>query len=689
MIESYYRHLVNSNSTGQNWFRHKLNEARTLQGKSKDSDRTNNRRFNNSLDLTFETFAGTRAISENLQLDRELLITGASAPKIDVDTIPGITIKEFDWDPHLKKEKPKLDDLAHFIPHDQHVVFVHSVLALQQSLTQIDHLLSPAFDTFVAQSVDHQTIPMYLRQLQLDFDELATKAFVSEIREIAITGSDPYSEIGTDLGIILLLKSKKAAKGFCPLRSRKNWLRRGSSMGIADSGFAFNADRSKSAYFFRRDSKVVLSNSSYQLAYLEKCMGGKVKPLAELKEFEFFRQRYSLTADETAFLFMSDAAIRRWCSAQWRITQSRRVRALSMLHQLQSMNMAECLSLERNQTKALEVNPFTKYLGDISLSATGVHSSRYGSIGFMTPISELAVNKVSAEEKQGYERWRESYQRNWSQAFDPIGLQLKMSGNRIQADLSVIPLILSTSYRWMSEGAPMERYAGDLHPNALIHLIASPGSDQIIAAFVQKLKTVEVYFDDDKTFWRDFTDDKEAEAYFRKNINRLPFGIALQFEDDASMKRFAEFAKQILDSSIVTETELKHKSISYLRLKIEESFLFGDQEFVNLHVLKHDGRLLLALNENLVKQAIDRINKPLSPKQKRSLLGKNMAIQVNERFFRTMEGLGSDYYRTTIRDRSWNNIPILNEWKREFPQHDPHSMHIEILESEISLRRRW
>src|SRR5207247_10483434 len=75
---------------------------------------------------TFELFSGGGAVCENWQLDRELVFprgnTDAGKP-VPLDSIVGITVKEFDWQPHIKDVKPKLDPLASAIPADQHVVF--------------------------------------------------------------------------------------------------------------------------------------------------------------------------------------------------------------------------------------------------------------------------------------------------------------------------------------------------------------------------------------------------------------------------------------------------------------------------------------------------------------------------------------------------------------------------------------
>ena len=52
--------------------------------------------------------------------------------------------------------------------------------------------------------------------------------------------------------------------------------------------------------------------------------------IASLDEYRFFRQRYK-RGDETAFVIITDGAIRRWCGPKWRISMSRRLRAAAQL----------------------------------------------------------------------------------------------------------------------------------------------------------------------------------------------------------------------------------------------------------------------------------------------------------------------------------------------------------------------
>ena len=194
---------------------------------------------------------------------------------------------------------------------------------------------------------------------------------------------------------------------------------------------------------------------------------GDSPALATLPEYVFFRSRYPRgEQDESAFLFLSDATIRRWCGPRWRIADSRRVRAASELAELHAEQM------DKFASGKIQPRPG---LGEPALSAGGVRSSVMGSLEFLTPIVELNFETVTAAEADAYTRWRDQYQSNWRWAFDPIAVRLSVKDEQLAADLSVMPLIWGSDYRRLVEtslGAKIKPRAGDPH-DALLHVVTA------------------------------------------------------------------------------------------------------------------------------------------------------------------------------------------------------------------------
>ena len=90
--------------------------------------------------------------------------------------------------------------------------------------------------------------------------------------------------------------------------------------------------------------------------------------------------------------------------------------------------------------------------------------------------------------------------------------------------------------------------------------------------------------------------------------------------------------------------------------------------------------MVVAINEKLIHAAIDRVKDGLPPRKAneagaRKWLGKNLSIQTNRNLHRVLDALWSRYYQDQLREQSWKNLPILNEWKRLFPEQDAVQLH--------------
>ena len=681
-MEEFYRNLVNARLPGQRWFQHKLEEALVKQGKPTKRNESRNRLRSSGFERSLDFFSGSRAVMENIQLDRELLRAESSSPKtINVDTIPGITIQEFDWKPYLKEEPPKLDALAQYIPHDQHVIFLQSIESLVAILAESGQLLTPAFGGLNSDAIDAQVVPRYLRQMMLDLGELSQAKSAEQIKSIAITGGDPYSELGTDIGVVVEFNNENSAKTFSDFLFDQfpNQSQIKPIDGIENSNFVQSPDRSVSLHSYRNGNVLWLSNSNSQVRYLKKCASRTEVAISTLDGYRFFRQRYPIEEGESAFVFMSDAAIRRWCGPKWRIGQSRRVRASVELSMQHAEHLTEAASMKPGETRELPTanQQLRHLLGKRTLSNSGIHSEKFGTVGFITPISEMVIEKVTESEKNSYETWRRNYQRNWSNAFDPIAIQVKMTPKTISTDLSVVPLILSSQFRTFREGKPFPIAAGDRHVDSLLHIIFALGPDDFLSNYYKGLKTAELFIDDHPTFWRDFDEDQDAEKYFIKNFNEFPFAIEFDFDKPESMKNFLALVRAFTQQQLFEESKQTFKEIEYERRRFE----FGPNEIeeFDLFICQYESKLFVSLSEQTMKNVISRIKSreegTFKKDAPRKWLGQNLAVQTNSKFYKAIEVLWRQYYRSELRDQTWRNFPILQEWKREFPDHDPFEFH--------------
>jgi len=130
-----------------------------------------------------------------------------------------------------------------------------------------------------------------------------------------------------------------------------------------------NETRSFSCHLAKLNGAVVVSNSARQLERILAVEAGKVPALGETGEYRFFRHRYPIAAEESAYVFISDACLRSWAGPRVRIAASRRSRALAALGSLTSAR----ISGEKLSQK------YEPLPGKVRLFGDRVFSERYGS----------------------------------------------------------------------------------------------------------------------------------------------------------------------------------------------------------------------------------------------------------------------------------------------------------------------
>jgi hypothetical protein len=478
-------------------------------------------------------------------------------------------------------------------------------------------------------------------------------------------------------------------------------------------------DRKISSYIAQLDGAVVVTNSKRQLSALADVRSGEVRSLAELPEYKFFRARYARgDAAESALVFISDATIRRWCGPQWRIADSRRTRARGVLAELQASQLE---SIVKHKVEPGPIHTDLPILGggEIRLTRDGVVSSVYGTLDFMTPIAEMPLDEVTQDEAQGYGLWRDGYQRNWSWGFDPIGLRIGLSKTTVAADLTIMPLIANSEYDnfiEVSRGAKFAPTAGDPHRSlvqvimalnkqsrlfrqgegfALMAVSGQPGS-KISLGWVGP--SITSYADDDP-FWDELAkvEQEKLNDFIIKNIGRLPVGLRIDSSNPLGLAAFLAAARTYIEQTApgLTNWEmLKYNDKGYVRISpVKGSGVPSEVDNVAIYYTTVGGALTVTLNEKMLKRAMDRAaagiavadstaqakEQPAAKAPKpREWLGSNVGLHVDARLLEVANALGREQYEDRMQVLSWSNLPILNEWKRLFPDRDPVVVHREV-----------
>jgi len=344
-------------------------------------------------------------------------------------------------------------------------------------------------------------------------------------------------------------------------------------------------------------------------------------------------------------------------------------------------------------------------IGQLTISPGGVRSSVYGTPTFMTPIAELGITDVGPDEAASYNRWRDFYQRNWSWAFDPIAIAFSLQESSVSADLTVMPLIVGSRYRtWIeaAQGVLIEPGAGDRH-DAIAHGILAINAEAMAlknaAGMAQMFspgvaidplgwlgKSVAIYADADP-FWAEMLSaDGEEPQFFEQNLARIPIAIHAEVGSALKLTAFVAAARGALEQAapgMTSWTTLTHNGQAYVRVGLSEKAKAESQggDFDNGAVFyaATPRALILSPNEDVLKRSIDRLVSRIAPAAAATAtepwLGSSMCMQVSRQGLELLGGPGGGLMRDAAQRSAWSNIPILNEWKRRYPDKDPIQVH--------------
>lgn len=678
------------------------------------------RQGSSDLEETYALWSGGRALSENLQLDRLLPPLKETDLTVDIASLPGIATASLDWKALLPNRAPVADALAAFVPDDQHALFFPTLHAFLQLIDEANNHGTPVLQALEPRVEDAHTRARYERQLCLGTGSLLARLLgPTVVSSVAITGSDPYLRAGSDVAMLFETRDPAVLHGFVsakhtaalqeyPAVTRQE----GEVQGLRYTAVV-SPDRLISSYLAVHDKVVMVTNSLAQLRRLAETIHGARTALAASDEYRFFRARYPRTdSDETAFLLLTDATIRRWCSATWRIADSRRTRMAAALASLQAQALP-ALVQGTVQTGPLKTPPVPE-AGSLHMTPRGPVSTTYGSLDFLTPIIELPISKVTPEEAQAYERFRTAYQQNWRQFFDPIALRFSLQPERVGFDLTVMPLIANTEYRdfiALTRNAALRPSSGDPHPEALWHFVMALNPEAPLmqqfgstaGGMIPGLKTrplawlgnaLAVYVDDDPHWPQRLHDMKTSGsgATWLRSLEELPAALHGEVKDALGLTAFLTavrvFVEQAAPGMTRWETRMHHE-LPYVKVSPSEramTSLDGASNALALYYAASGEALVISLSEALLQRALERQTRrgtgaKASPEGQGqdstapTWLGTHLALRLARQTLTVLTASWDEEIRQENQTTAWLNLPILNEWKRLFPQADPVQLH--------------
>ncbi len=654
--DRYARHQLTSGARGGIWYRSQVESE--VRGRRMEFDQT------------FSTLSGGRALAENMALDRELILgTGKAGEDVDLASIKGVTVKAIPWGERLPKEEIAVDALSKRVPEDQYFMVVPSLNQLFGLMDRIEESGTPILQSFSVGDQYRELPSRYRRQLGLDLPDVI--AGFLPVKSVAVTGGDPFFPTGSDVAVIL--ETDKVDSVFTLLQTAISAKAKGAGANSVGKGGFANESRSFSSYLAKLDGAVVVANSARQLERVLAVAKDGSHSLGSTDEYRFFRHRYPMGADESAYVFISDACLRHWASPLVRIAASRRSRALAALGNLTSQRIAgEELSQE-----------FEPLLGKVTESKNQVFSERYGSLGFLTPISELKIERVSSVEKESYERWRRGYEGGWARFFDPIAIRLKMAKTEEELDMTILPLRVDSDYQEMISlvgEARLSKAATTVPKESLFHYAMALDSKgdlfkEASVSLIEILPSLKL----NPLGWMGSSASVTLghslawqSDFGIETLIELPVLLRVEVQSRIKLALFLTAVKGSIEVSgpdLVRWETREHEGRRYVAV-------IGDEEEVgaelSIYYAALPTALLVSLNEDMLKRALDR-EKEFQKGQQSDM---QVFAQTSPGFLVGLGELGSSQsLEKRRRNLSWAALPILNEWRKSQSAGDPVDFH--------------
>jgi hypothetical protein len=630
----------------------------------------------------YETTTGASAITESLALRRLLgqNVVDRGERTIPITDVRGIDIAEHPWEKMMEGKKPAPEPLARLVPFDNYYVTFKSIRKFIEFGELLDAWGTNLIRAYELHSRDYRLKERYEKQLCIRSTSLGKTLGPLVVKGIALTGSDAYLREGSDVTVIFHVVNKglffaalepfieEARKEFGP-RLRQT---RADYQGVPVESYV-TPQREVSLHRAAIDDFVIYSNSPVGVRRVLDAYQERGKRLADSLDFQYMRTIFRFDDKaEDGFAYLSDAFIRQLVGPADKIKEKRRLEALtslSMLTHAALYSAWETGKLPADQkallaTAGLKEDEIRTPDGPPPVwdaERTLAYSDAYGTIPFATPLIEQTLDKVTQAEADDYNRFRLEYLGLWRQYFDPIGLRIGFTDEKVKIDTYVLPLIRNSTYN------ELRRVAGDgtvtidpsqFSPKTLVQFVmhlspaidnrsnlfgglfgfgrGGPGNRGLVELIGWGLDPVGkwflIRFDDSEVYARLFElldRSDRGELVNVGQITRLVFQVPVVIGMDiknpvtfagglaALRKEINKAAPDMLDWEPLEE---KYKDVTIVRVQARAGLMAmlggdGQDQFrPALYYCTVDNAFYLTLNEATLRDAIDRAKAPRESK---------------------------------------------------------------------------
>src|SRR5262249_6014544 len=219
----------------------------------------------------------------------------------------------------------------------------------------------------------------------------------------------------------------------------------------------YTDDRMVSSFVVVHNDYAIYSNSHAAIRRIIDTAIGKTPALYNAPDYRYVTSILPPSTDATSgYLFPSEAIVKRMVVPEVKIAEKRRVECFnnlvmlnnaSLFYRLENGKSPAALS-ELTQGKFVDLNKVVcPHGGAYAFDAKQdtCTCSLHNRLKYLTPNTELPVLKVSHQEQEEYERYKQRYQAFWGTVFDPIAIRFTV-GPRLKMEVCVLPFANGSLY---------------------------------------------------------------------------------------------------------------------------------------------------------------------------------------------------------------------------------------------------
>ena len=399
-------------------------------------------------------------------------LTAADKKRVPFDQVKALAFPPTPWNQLIAVPPPPPEPLATAVPAEFYYVRATDVVSLQAVLATVEKWGNAADRVIDGSAADDDIVTRYETALGVQRGVFVRLLGTTAAGQVALAGSDLYLAEGSDLSVILEVRSQPlvdaALADALATRAKdhgevKASTREHAGVTVREARTADGAVRRQRADV---SGRTILSTSPAAMDRILDTLAGQHPRLSDEVDFQHLLARDSL-AQVSAIAFAGDRFFAEVVSPRQRILESRRRTARDELVALgESALVYGWLFGQEPKTAAdivhagLLVPAETRHSSGEAIAfvpGSAPHST-WGAPSELQPLLEMATpTTVSGAEADAYQRFAASYRNQWKEHLDPLMVRFTVQGDKTTLDLRQMPVPWTREYRDFST------VAGDVH----------------------------------------------------------------------------------------------------------------------------------------------------------------------------------------------------------------------------------